>query len=293
MQQINSLAAAPGFQNAHQSLFISDLDGTLLNDIKDVAGDVNSLRRMIQSDGVKFSIATGRSLSETTAILEKIQPSLPVALCNGALIYDFKNTKPITVRSIPADVVNNLVQHYQQKQKSTFIAYLDSDLSVKKVVYPKPTASEDIRLFQFLESHGHNLQVIDQLNPQDFEHIIQLSAASQNVNEQDQLNHPQLNSHAYLEVSNGEEYPTLEYVHSKSGKGEAARFIQQQSHAQDIVSFGDNGNDLDMFKVSRLSFAPMNAAPIAQQYASGQIDNNNTGSVIDKVLHLANNEVYL
>ncbi len=71
-------------------LFVSDLDGTLLN--KDqVISDYSKreLNRLINT-GINFAIATARSPATVSDILDGIDIKTPVVLMNGVIILILK-----------------------------------------------------------------------------------------------------------------------------------------------------------------------------------------------------------
>ena len=71
-----------------KTLYISDLDGTLLNKSAELSGyTVNVLNAMIAS-GLHFSVATARTLASTNKILADLALRISIVLMNGVLIYD-------------------------------------------------------------------------------------------------------------------------------------------------------------------------------------------------------------
>ena len=76
--------------NMNKTLYISDLDGTLLNPNAELpAYTKDALNRMI-ADGLCFSVATARTAASAFKILDGIQWKVPLVLLNGVLIYDFE-----------------------------------------------------------------------------------------------------------------------------------------------------------------------------------------------------------
>ncbi len=76
--------------NPKELLYVSDLDGTLL----DMHGEfpqpwVDRLNRMIDR-GLKFTIATARNYDSVHPILHEVNLQLPVILFNGAYLTHFK-----------------------------------------------------------------------------------------------------------------------------------------------------------------------------------------------------------
>jgi len=73
-----------------KTLFVSDLDGTLLrNDATISEYSKNKLNEFISS-GVLFTVATARSVASITKMLEGVDIELPVIEFNGGFISDLK-----------------------------------------------------------------------------------------------------------------------------------------------------------------------------------------------------------
>lgn len=76
-------------------LFVSDLDGTLLNskaELSDVTTDI--INKGIQQ-GLEFTISTARTPATALKIIEGLNLKLPIMMMNGVLIYDMEQKKYI------------------------------------------------------------------------------------------------------------------------------------------------------------------------------------------------------
>ena len=76
-----------------KKLYITDLDGTLLNQNASISPYSEQVIKKIIKQGIHFTIATGRSPIRIFSILQNIPLKLPVILMNGAAIYDIENQK--------------------------------------------------------------------------------------------------------------------------------------------------------------------------------------------------------
>ncbi len=69
-------------------LIACDMDGTLLNDRKEISPRNLEIIKALRDRGVYFVIATGRHDSMIREYLDQIGGNMPVISCNGALIRD-------------------------------------------------------------------------------------------------------------------------------------------------------------------------------------------------------------
>lgn len=71
------------------TIFMTDLDGTLLTDEKKVhPKDLAAIERYRAGGGI-FTIATGRGYAMAKRVAEEICPNVPCVVFNGAAVYDF------------------------------------------------------------------------------------------------------------------------------------------------------------------------------------------------------------
>lgn len=65
-------------------LVAADVDGTLLNSRKELTGPVEAAIRRIRSEGVLFTIVTGRDIRGLRKLSHLLDEGIPVVTCNGA-----------------------------------------------------------------------------------------------------------------------------------------------------------------------------------------------------------------
>lgn len=75
------------FSNA---IIMTDLDGTLLDDKKEISQrDMDSINDFCDKGGL-FTIATGRGYSMAKPVADKLRLRMPAVIFNGSAVYDFK-----------------------------------------------------------------------------------------------------------------------------------------------------------------------------------------------------------
>ena len=70
------------------TLFVSDLDGTLLGDAPRIPDGAADMLRALIAEGLPFTVATARSWASTGKIVEGLGLCLPAVIYNGAHIVD-------------------------------------------------------------------------------------------------------------------------------------------------------------------------------------------------------------
>jgi Cof subfamily protein (haloacid dehalogenase superfamily) len=111
-----------------------DLDGTLLDDDKNVSREnVIAIKKAINA-GVKVIICTGRILPAALCYADEAGLNDLIVACNGGYIYDFKNKKEINNEYIDKDSVKKAINIFHN-EGIYFHAYIDNCLVVEKMEY--------------------------------------------------------------------------------------------------------------------------------------------------------------
>lgn len=74
-------------------IFMTDLDGTLLTDKKEILPQDFAAIERFRKGGGMFTLATGRSYAMSKRVADELKLDMPAVLFNGAGVYDFKAEK--------------------------------------------------------------------------------------------------------------------------------------------------------------------------------------------------------
>ncbi|MDR2834029.1 MAG: Cof-type HAD-IIB family hydrolase, partial [Streptococcaceae bacterium] len=110
-----------------KTLYISDLDGTLLNTSAELSdGTVNALNKMI-ADGVNFSIATARTYASAIKLLSKLNLHTPIVLMNGVQIYDMEQKSFVNTHYLKEDTVSSIIKVLHSHDMSAMMYEFKND----------------------------------------------------------------------------------------------------------------------------------------------------------------------
>ena len=70
------------------TLYVSDLDGTLLNTNSELSEKSKGIINALVQQGVNFTYAIARSYSSASKILKGLNISIPAITCNGAYFIE-------------------------------------------------------------------------------------------------------------------------------------------------------------------------------------------------------------
>lgn len=93
-----------------------DLDGTLLNDKKEVTDRSVNILRKLYKKGIKILIVTGRPYSSTTKIIERLGIPMTAICYNGGKIIDTISGEILENKLLPEDVAKKLFEYIEVKK---------------------------------------------------------------------------------------------------------------------------------------------------------------------------------
>ena len=89
-------------------LIVFDVDGTLIDDNKDLSLKTISVLHELQQKGVAISLATGKTFPSVEELVKALNIKVPIILSNGALIQQ-PNREMVFSEFLTGDVVRELL----------------------------------------------------------------------------------------------------------------------------------------------------------------------------------------
>jgi hypothetical protein len=264
-----------------KTIYISDLDGTLLNEKAEISDYTADTLNKLIANGLQFSFATARTAATVVKMTEKINIELPVVLMNGALIYDIKKDKYINVEAIERGSVEKIVSAMKRHDISGF-AYTIENGGMKTYYDELKTSAmrefynerrkkfnkQFTRLEKFDEIAERPVVYFSFLNSEEklkpmFEELSKISG---------------ITIEYYRDIYDTDRW-YLELLSDKASKYHAVNFLRGYMSADLIVGFGDNLNDIPLFKACDKRYAVENANPTLKELADDVIESNRNDGV--------------
>lgn len=271
-------------------IYISDLDGTLLNDSAELSHfSRRNLNRLIKK-GLNFTIASARSIISIQQMLKGLKIKLPIIEFNGAYISDFETGEHIQINEISPKIKEkiffDILESYQFPIISSFDGTRDS-------LYYVDTLNEGSQWYinNRITTHDIRLKKISSLEPILDEHVVCITIIDKKEKLEKlrvdlkkgygEMIELHLNENSY---SPGWYWLTI--YDAKATKDKAIKKLKKMtSHMScDLIVFGDSINDIKMFKEATVAIAVSNAKEIVKKYADLIIGSNNEDSVIKYLL---------
>lgn len=264
-----------------KTLYISDLDGTLLNSSCQISQNtVNTLNLLIDK-GINFTVATART-SETVRLLTKgLRINAPAILMNGVAIYDLKEEKYLSYELLPKSSLDSFFDVISQYGSWGFLyAVCDNQLETFYVNCDTPNSYDFMQ--ERIKKFNKKFTKVS-----DFNECVNLECIYYSVSHKEEFLKPIYEKVKMLEGFSIEYYRDiyntdfwyLEVCSENASKYNSALKVKKEYGFEKIVAFGDNLNDLPLFKASDECYAVMNAKDEVKAKANGVIPSNNDDGV--------------
>ena len=273
-----------------KTLYVSDLDGTLLQpDSRLSDRTVGMLNRAI-AEGKMFTIATARTPATVAAILDGVDMRLPAVVMTGAALWNPATGHYSRREYLDSEAVKRLLGIYKDTDTSSFVFTLNGDMID---IYHVGGALNELQQ-QFMDERSHSPYKRFHVTadggdvlPPDLSKVILLysmlpdakAASTYELTKRIK----RLRAQYYHDIF-GPEIGILEAFSETATKAGAVKALADQAGAGRIVCFGDNINDLSMMEVADVAVAVGNALPEVKEAADIVIGPNTDDSVARFIL---------
>lgn len=285
-----------------RTLFITDLDGTLLDESHRVSDTSRTLLNHAIAEGALFSIATARTPATVYKIMEGVDMRLPMVVMTGAALWDIRTGRYSEVQYFRPDQVEKVMQAYRQAGSGAFLYTLMPNGGSCK----DKGSLRDIQIYHFGEmtemERKFMMERID--NPFKSFHVdgegrSELPPTIDNAvlffgirpdeegrKAYDNLTRVSGINPMYYHDWFGPDVAEAEAFPEGATKAKAIKRLAEIVGAKRIVVFGDNRNDLSMMGVADWAIAMDNAVDEVKQAADEVIGSNESDAVPRKILEL-------
>ena len=271
-----------------RTLYVSDLDGTLLNEDSVLSGDtIAMLNRIIEELGGLFTVATARTPATVVPLMQQVHANLPFIVIGGSAMWnpvtcDYEHTRCIDDETVNAvsDVFDRHGLHpfIYRRHGSLLYTHHCGSLSVQEERFVAARQHLPLKRFFLDDQHyRHNADealLIFAMNK--YAVLKALATDLQAVSTCTVMLY-----HDIFDESEG----YLEIFTAGTSKAGAIRDLARQVGADRVVVFGDNRNDIAMLQAADHSVAVENAFSEVKAAASEVIGPNTADSVPRWILH--------
>lgn len=266
-------------------LYVSDLDGTLLDDDARLSARSGAILSGLLRRGVLFTVASARSVVAMQSILEGLELPLPVIEMNGAFLSDLATGRHHVVNDLAPDLSGSVFEIVRAAGHLPFVSTFDGERD--HLYYARrENAGEEWYATDRARSGDKRLERVDDLASKLRERVVCFTVIGRRepledlrrdldrrlgerltirllANEYDRGWH-WLTAHARTATKDR----ALATLVERWGLGDA-----------EIVAFGDGDNDAPLFRAADRAIAVANASPFLAALATDVIGPNWDDSV--------------
>jgi 5-amino-6-(5-phospho-D-ribitylamino)uracil phosphatase len=269
------------------TLYVSDLDGTLLNSDSLISPRSAEILNELIGNGVMFTIATARTPATVVPLLGGMNLNLPAIVMAGAAMWDNSRKDYLNTNAFDEETVGQ-------------VCSICEDAGIHPFVYRRHKGQLEVHHFgamsstesNFVEERSHSVLKRFVLDEPDYVHSRGEALLIFTMNEYERLmrvyerisSEVTCSSVCYHDIF-GPETGLMEVYSCGTSKAEAIRRLANDVNADRIVVFGDNLNDLPMLEIADYSVATANAVEDVRNVADEVIGCNDADSVALWIQH--------
>ncbi|MBE6779302.1 MAG: NUDIX domain-containing protein [Ruminococcaceae bacterium] len=268
-------------ERGRRTLYVTDLDGTLLQDDSTLSDyTVDTFNRLI-SRGMMLSVATARGTIGVQLVgLDRIHFRVPLVMLGGVLLYDLARRRIIHSCEMSADTVKAILSVFRKAERHPQL-YRRRGNEVH--IYYTSLLPQEEGFIHRATADGHTFQQyyhrVSHLKDSPAIFFSCQSPYDRQLSLKEQLDRiPGIRTVLYQDTYTEDNW-FLEVYREDAGKDRGVERLQQRLHADRVVAFGDNVNDIPLFSVADLALCVQNASPAAMAAADRQIGANSEDGV--------------
>ena len=267
-----------------KTLYVTDLDGTLLTSQKNVSEYSTKTINDLIENGMLFTYATARSLSSASKVVGGIHFQTPIVAYNGAHIFHPETGERIASEGFAQEEIDNIKEIMER-------------YNLVPMVYSFVGGKETVSWVRGSETKG----VLKYIDDRKADKRMRGLETRENLYEGEVfyftcIGAKDMFEEAYHEICKDERYTCtlqaepydkneywLEIMPRRATKANAILKLKEILGCDRVVSFGDAINDIPMFRISDECYAMENAVDELKEIATGVIACNNSDGVAKKL----------
>lgn len=266
-----------------RQLFVTDLDGTLLNNDSIVSQRSARILSSLSDAGALITVATARTPATVEPLLKNIPTRPPAIVLTGAALWNRATHTYISPHFIPQSTCAGILAILRAHRISPMVYTIAPDSTIHTYYSGSPSPKERIFIGQRSNLPFKRMIInspdVDLSSPLPSTILIFAIASNQAVRSAAcALKSVSCSVSAYPDIFD----PSTSYLEIFApgiSKASAVQRLKSICSADRLIVFGDNLNDLPMMAVADLSVAVGNALPQVKEAADIVIGPNTDDSV--------------
>ena len=267
-----------------KTLYVSDMDGTLLNSSSVLSETTTAKLNKLISEGALFTVATARTPATVVELMKNVDSNLPYIVMAGCATWDNRKKGYESARIISNSSIERLIGIFEKNGNNPFIYYKNrnqivvnhvKELTAEEKEFIEPRIKTPLKILKTCSS----LTVDTTLEGAMLIFSMGKFEALRNIADEIDKEGIDCTYNCYHDIFKKDEGFIDIYV-SGTTKAAAIKELTRKIGAERIVVFGDNLNDIPMMKVADWSVAVSNAFDEVKEYANEITESNDEDAVV-------------
>lgn len=262
-----------------RTLYVTDLDGTLLNTKSRMNQYSLDIINDLVAKGMLFTYATARSLVSASVVTQGLATNIPIIAYNGAFIINPSTNEILSSAYFQKDETDKIIEVLGRFHISPLVyAYVDG---CEKVSWVTEKENEGIRYYLEMRKGDKRFRPLTDskgLYDGDMFYITCIGEKEELLPVYEIFSRDDRYTCSLHQEIYRTEY-WCEILPKKATKAEAIASLKKLWNCDCVISFGDAVNDIPMFQISDECYAVSNAVDELKELATGIIESNDEDGV--------------
>lgn len=259
-----------------RTLYVSDLDGTLLRSNETTSEYTNQVINTLTQKGLLFSYATARSYNTAKKVTKGIDAKIPLIVYNGAFVIDNVTEEVLIANYFDKSVTALLNDLFHSNVHPIVYAYIDGK---ERFSFVPELCTKGMKMFLDSRSGDVRTNVVGSLEELKQGNIFYITCIDDREKLRPLYEKYKNRYHCVFQTDIYTKEQWLEIMPVEASKSNAIKQLQEMLGCEKVIVFGDGKNDIDMFLLADESYAVSNAHEELKKHATAIIGPNDEDGV--------------
>lgn len=272
------------------TLYVSDLDGTLLRSNEITSEYTNRIINSLTEKGMIFSYATARSLITAKKVTAGLTAKIPLIVYNGAFVID-NISEELLIENYFDNAVESLLEELFYNEVYPIVyAFINNE---EKFSFVPELCTQGMNAF--IDSRKGDIRTNAVKTADDLKSgkIFYITCIDEPKKLEPLYEKYKYDFHCVYQEDIYSKAQWLEIMPKETSKSNAIKQLQALMKCERLVVFGDGKNDIDMFQLADKGYAVQNAHDDLKKYATAIIPSNDDDGVAKWLEHNYNCDVQI
>ena len=268
----------------NNTLYVSDLDGTLLNDSSILSPVTERTLNELIADGALFTIATARTPATAVDLMRNVNTNIPFIVMAGCALWDNGRRDYISARTICPNHMARILGIFERRGSHPFVYHRRgnkivvehaSEMTDAELDFIRPRILSPYKCLETVEGSELNIDTSDVMLIFGMGNFDHLRAIADDI-DRERIPCSYNCYHDIFDKGLG----FIDIYMEGTTKALAIEQVKAATGAERVVVFGDNLNDIPMMRAADWSVAVENAYSEVKLAASEVIGLNTDDAVV-------------